>query len=351
MARKLNSNPIVCKSPQLSGEWTWEDVSEQISDLRYMASAYLKMVEIEGGDAFLFHCQVDYISSLQKFVLKIKYLSGSMPKVNIILNVEQFKLPESYVMLLKAKGKSSNLELGGENTFQFGKISGGCQSRFSIFWSDQDKLLESKTRSFKTYIKLRLGIYDAKLTDTEPTLDETMRQLYLSDKQSDLVIRCNGTDFPIHKFILSARSEVFDQMFKANVKDDDPVLEIDDMSADTLKVFLKFLYKDEIDSQDINCELFRVADKYQQRRLHNICAKHLKKVINIQNVMEITTTAFLIQNDDLMIEASKFIFDNRGSIKKSGLWDQIKVQHPGIVEKVMDLMVFAESSECQKVKK
>ena len=67
MARKLNSNPIVCKSPQLSGEWTWEDVSEQISDLRYMASAYLKMVEIEGGDAYLFHCQVDYISSLQKF--------------------------------------------------------------------------------------------------------------------------------------------------------------------------------------------------------------------------------------------------------------------------------------------
>ena len=174
-----------------------------------------------------------------------------------------------------------------------------------------------------------------------------MRQLYLADKQSDFVIRCNGTDFPIHKFILSARSDVFDKMFKAYEKGD-PVLEIDDMSADTLKVFLKFLYKDEIDFQDINCDLLKVADKYKQRRLINICVNHLKKIINVQNVMEITTSAYLIDSDDLLKEASKFIFDNRGSIKKTGLWDQIKFQYPGIVEKVMDLMVFAENSECKK---
>ena len=353
MARKLNSNPIVCRSPKLSGEWTWEDISEQIADLRYVASAYLKMVENDGGEAYLFHCQVDYSSTLQKFVLKIKYLSGSMPKVNIILKVEQYKFPEndrnSDLLMLYPNCKATNLEMGGESTFYIGKMQGGCQSLFSFFstLTEQDKLLDSNTRSFKTYVKARLGIYDDKLTDTEPTLDEAMRQLYLSDKQSDFVIRCNGTDFPIHKFILSARSDVFDKMFKAYEKGD-PLLEIDDMSPDTLKVFLKFLYKDEIDFEDINCDLLKVADKYKQRRLINICVNHLKKIINVQNVMEITTSAYLIDSDDLLKEASKFIFDNRGSIKKTGLWDQIKLQYPGIVEKVMDLMVFAENSEYKK---
>ena len=123
------------------------------------------------------------------------------------------------------------------------------------------------------------------------------------------------------------------------------------MSADTLRVFLKFLYQDEVRFQDVDCGLLLAADQFRVKRLINICSKHLKEAINHINVLEITGAAWTTQNEDLLKAASKFIFDHRGSIKKSGLWDQIKVQHPGIVEKVMDLIVFEETSECKKEKK
>eukprot|EP00093_Oithona_nana_P009117 09117.XXX_180776_181297_1 [CDS] Oithona nana genome sequencing. len=170
-----------------------------------------------------------------------------------------------------------------------------------------------------------------------------MRTLCLSDKRSDLKIRCDGQDFPVHKFIIGARSDVFERMFSSRFKineDDEPILEINDASAQNMKAFLKFLYKDEIKAEDINCDLLRLADKYNVNRLVNICLKHLQETIDVNNVVEITFTAYLISKDKLLQSASNFIFENRGSIKKCDLWDQITKTHPEIAIKIMDLIVF-----------
>ena len=51
----------------------------------------------------------------------------------------------------------------------------------------------------------------------------------------------------------------------------------------------------------------------------------------------------LLNNDVLLKEASKFIFNHRGNIKKCEQWDDIKARHPGIATKVMDLIVFRDS--------
>ena len=107
-----------------------------------------------------------------------------------------------------------------------------------------------------------------------------------------------------------------------------------------MEIFLNFLYKDEIKDEDISCELLKLADKYNVKRLVSICLNHLKETIDIQNVVEITYTAFLTSKDELLQMASKFIFENRGSIKRSDIWNQIKKTHPEIAIKIMDLIVF-----------
>ena len=116
---------------------------------------------------------------------------------------------------------------------------------------------------------------------------------------------------------------------------EESILDITDVSAETMKVFLQFIYKDKVEPEYIDQNLLFAVDKYNIKRLVNICVKYFENTINITNVMEITFVAYLINNDALLEKASKFIFQNHGKIKKPEEWDQIKKTHPNIATKVI----------------
>ena len=188
------------------------------------------------------------------------------------------------------------------------------------------------------------------LQDDEPTMIQKLSDLHLNESLSDMKIMCDNVEFPCHKVILSSRSEVFKTMFnvKESKENQEGFIKIDDVSAETMRTFLKFLYKDELKPEEIDCNLMIAAEKYDFKRLYNICSKYLEKKIDANSVMETTVTAYLVDDKHLLQKASNFIFKNRGSIRRCQIWDQIKSKHPGIAAKVMDLMVFdteKESSE------
>ena len=180
-------------------------------------------------------------------------------------------------------------------------------------------------------------------TETEPTLQEAMKNLCSLSEMSDVTIVCDGHQFPCHKLILSLRSHVFKRMFSSDLKineKDEATLEIIDISAETMKAFLNFIYTDELKAEEITTNLLFAADKYDVKRLTNICLKHFENEINTENVMDITSTAFFIDNQGLLQKASEFIFKNRGKIKKCESWHDIREKYPKIAAKVMDLIVF-----------
>ena len=180
------------------------------------------------------------------------------------------------------------------------------------------------------------------LSDPEPSLAHALEDSRL--ESSDITIRCDNQTFPCHKLILSSRSDVFKTMFTMHdsKEEQNGIIEIEDISAKTMKTFLKFMYKDDLEIEEIDCNLLIAAEKYNFKRLFNICLKQIEKMINAKTVMEITIAAYLVDNKELLLKASEFIFKNRGSIRKCELWDQIKSKHPAIAAKVMDLMVFDE---------
>ena len=201
-----------------------------------------------------------------------------------------------------------------------------------------------KNAKVKVELFLSIDYAKPKLTDAiEPTLEETMQKLCNNDDLSDMKIICDGQEFPCHKFILSARSDVFRTMFASPLKlneKEESVLEIPDVSAETMKTFLQFIYKDDIEEEDIDQDLLIAADKYNIKRLVNICVNYFESIIDANNVMAITFVAYLINNDSLFEKASKFIFQNHGNIKKPEEWDQITKTHPNIATKVMNLVIF-----------
>ena len=95
---------------------------------------------------------------------------------------------------------------------------------------------------------------------------------------------------------------------------------------------------------NVNSDLLICADKYDVKRLVNVCVKHFESIIDTNNVMEIAFTAYLIEHEQLLKKASKFIINNAGQIKKPDNWDQITNTHPQITKKVMDLVIFKTQS-------
>ena len=114
---------------------------------------------------------------------------------------------------------------------------------------------------------------------------------------------------------------------------------VDDISPDTMKLLLTFIYKDVISKENIDPDLLIAAEKYNIKRLFDIATNHLLNSINADNVMEILVTAYLVNYDPLLQAASAFIFKNR-PIKKDAAWDKIKTTYPEIATKILDLVVF-----------
>ena len=215
--------------------------------------------------------------------------------------------------------------------------------------ASQPLLLSEQTGPIDIDLVLHLQFDQMKaLVDKEQTINNAIRSLCNSIEMSDAKIICQGKEFPCHKLILSLRSSVFKRMFLSNLRlseaEDDSTLKIDDVSAETMEVFLKFLYTDELNPENVNSDLLICADKYDVKRLVNVCVKHFESIIDTNNVMEIAFTAYLIEHEQLLKKASKFIINNAGEIKKPDKWDQITNTHPQITKKVMDLVVFKTQS-------
>ena len=69
------------------------------------------------------------------------------------------------------------------------------------------------------------------------------------------------------------------------------------------------MYKDALKNEDIDSNLLLAAEKYNGKRLIDVCLRHLLKNIDASNVMEIVVAAYLINHDHLLQEGSKFILE------------------------------------------
>ena len=116
---------------------------------------------------------------------------------------------------------------------------------------------------------------------------------------------------------------------------------VDDISANTMKQLLTFIYKDIIAKEDIDPDLLIAAEKYNIERLFDIASNHLLNEINADNVMEIMIATYLVPNcQDLFKSASNFAMKHRGELVKTSRWEYYSKTYPDIVLKVVDEIMF-----------
>ena len=84
------------------------------------------------------------------------------------------------------------------------------------------------------------------------------------------------------------------------------------------------------------------ANKYCIKSLVKVIANYLGNNINMENVYPVIRAAYLMDNDDLLMEASKFIGKNQGQFQDNEEWQQLQKSHPQLLIKLMNLVMFSK---------
>lgn len=129
---------------------------------------------------------------------------------------------------------------------------------------------------------------------------------------SDITINTSDGSLRAHKAILSASSPVFQSMFHHNLKEkESSVISIEDMSLESCKALLKYLYGC-INQEDFwkhRLTLLGAANKYGIADLKDACEESLLEDISSNNVLERLQEAWLYQLDKLKKGCLMFLFD------------------------------------------
>ena len=129
-------------------------------------------------------------------------------------------------------------------------------------------------------------------------------------ESADIQLICNGRHFWAHKFILSARSDVFAALFshKGTKEDESGEVHIKDCDHEAMEMFLAYLYENTPPPLDTTFEvakqLMNVANKYNVPSLKKKCSKILLACLNEDNAFEMAMWGNLY-NMDSMKKAAK----------------------------------------------
>ena len=132
-----------------------------------------------------------------------------------------------------------------------------------------------------------------------------------STKATALSSSSSTVRIPAHKFILSLRSPVFKAMFSTSMSEatSNEVI-ISDFEPAVVKEFLKFLYTDSCDPEDLELHaemLLAISCKYQVPGLEVLCENHLISSLTVGSVAGVLRLADMYAADQLKLRALHFI--------------------------------------------
>ena len=133
----------------------------------------------------------------------------------------------------------------------------------------------------------------------------------------------NFIEIKCHKFILAARSPVFEAMFTNPMKERATnIVNFPTLQPDTLMAFLKYIYTGRVDPTDVDMPLLDMANQYDMGDLHDFCALVMRRHLTVKNVVSLFLAAKAYRSNSLAQAALDFISSNYRQVKKTREWKQ-----------------------------
>jgi len=189
--------------------------------------------------------------------------------------------------------------------------------------------------------------YDGNLKDsnTKRRLRETQLSNDLLDafsknesRNSDVIINCNGKVFNCHKFILGARSPVFNAMFQADMKEGNArEVNIDNLDPKVLGDMLQFIYTGKIPNTDeFMKDLLEAANYYQLEQLKIACEESLCLILQSNNCIGFLIFADTFSANLLRKKSLVMVAKNLSVLMKTSEWKDDLLNYPLLKEEIIE---------------
>lgn len=123
---------------------------------------------------------------------------------------------------------------------------------------------------------------------------------------TDAVVICQGTEFPVHRAVLTLASPVFAATFQGGMQEaHEARLQIVDASVDAAKALLRYIYTDELEPS-LAMLVMPLAHRYQLDTLIIRCGEEMLKLVAPDNVAQMIRILRPLQED----AAVQFVWQN-----------------------------------------
>lgn len=142
---------------------------------------------------------------------------------------------------------------------------------FQLFSHPMSSLLPAgdSTLNFRIYIAGVVDYYQVQLMDL--LIDEMWRFAKDGSGTDFEFVTLEGRRFPVHKFILAARSPVFASLCDTSEDHTEFQQKTELVDATSMEQFLKFIYMGQLKRPVNNHQLKQLAETYQVKSLQNLC--------------------------------------------------------------------------------
>jgi len=160
------------------------------------------------------------------------------------------------------------------------------------------------------------------------TLQDGMKSLFKSKVFSDVKLLVDGEEFDAHRAALASRSEVFEAMFNASMTETATnSVTIGDISAETMKLLLQFIYTDTFAAYDVQPavigDLLKAAQKYQISRLSRLCEKKAVEALTLESVLDWLMLGTMVEAPELKSACMRFVRENLAEVQLTPGWKRM----------------------------
>lgn len=153
----------------------------------------------------------------------------------------------------------------------------------------------------------------------------------LNGEHSDTIIKVKEKDFKVHKNILAVRNSFFHEMFKNDIKDKTmDVVTIDYCEPDIFHSFIHFVYTGKVDKISVKnvCDLYELADKYQEDQLKKDCLYFMMNMMSIDSLCDFLVLALKHDEKKLLQKATEFFCSKVKKIIQGVKWQSFMAEYP-----------------------
>lgn len=142
-------------------------------------------------------------------------------------------------------------------------------------------------------------------------LSEDLKNIFLSQEDSDIILNVGGIKYAAHKVIIKARSSVFRAMLEHDMTEkNEGAVNIPDCDPHIFPDFLLYLYTGQLDdiSKENVFQLYYMSDKYDVKELKLNCVDYIVNNLSIDIICDVVALATKHSERDMLEHAIHFLW-------------------------------------------